>query len=91
MSRVLFTISFLISVAFHGWLLTLPPRPVEGPRAAVVIPIVETELARVEPPEIPQLPTSRTTWRRLAKRLQRNWVFRMSSRIVMRQDLVCEV
>ena len=56
MSRVLFTISFLISVAFHGWLLTLPPRPVEGPRAAVVIPIVETELARVGPPEIPQLP-----------------------------------
>ncbi len=52
MSRVMFIIALVMSVALHVSLLRLPAaEPADGPRPAIVVPVVETELARLDPPE----------------------------------------
>ena len=51
MSRGVLIFGFLLSLAIHAWLLMLPARGA-AKVPTVVIPVVETELARVElPPE----------------------------------------
>ncbi len=49
MSRGSFVFGLLLSVAVHAWLLMLPARGTDEVMP-IVVPIVETELARVEPP-----------------------------------------
>lgn len=48
MSRGIFILGLLLSAALHAWLLMLPARPPATPARPVVIPVVETELARLQ-------------------------------------------
>ena len=55
MSRSTFIIGLVISVALHVWLMRIPAGPVALPPPTIVVPIVETELARLDKTE-PSIP-----------------------------------
>lgn len=49
MSKGTFIVAMIISVALHAWLMMIPPRPMQLPPPAMIVPVVETELAEPEP------------------------------------------
>jgi len=55
MSRNTFIVGLVISVALHVWLMRIPAGPVALPQTTIVVPIVETELARLDKTE-PSIP-----------------------------------
>ncbi len=54
MSRGTFIVALIISVAFHVWLMRIPAGPVALPPPTIIVPVVETELAQLDQPAMPE-------------------------------------
>ena len=51
MFRTTFIVGLVISIALHVWLMRIPAGPVELPPPTIIVPVVETELARLDQTE----------------------------------------
>ena len=56
-SRLLFFFGLVVSAGIHVWLLSLPAAPAAKVVSPIVVPVIETELARVDPVEPAEVET----------------------------------